>query len=72
MDKCEMKGLQAALVLIKHNQAYIGAIQVCSGIFRTLCNPGKLVLWYIQNPDIFNTRSIFTSPVFSERCYIQI
>ena len=67
-----MKGLQAVLVIIKHNQASIGAIKECSEILKILCNPGKLELWYIQNPEIFNTRSIFTSPVFSERCYIQI
>ena len=71
MGKCKTKAIQTDLGLFRHNQAYPGIIQAYSGIFSTLCKPGNLGLWYIQNPDIFRTRSIFRTPVYSERWHIQ-
>ena len=40
MDKCKTKAIQADLSPFRHNQAYLGIIQVYSGTFKTLCNPG--------------------------------
>ena len=40
MGKCKTKAIQTYLGTFKHNQAYPGIIQVYSGIFKILCNPG--------------------------------
>ena len=57
MVKCKTKAIQTDVVPYRHDQAYPGIIQAYSGIFRTLCYPAYLKLWYIQNPDKFKTRS---------------
>ena len=81
MSKCKTKAFKTDLGTFRHNQAYPGIIQEYSGTFGTLCNPG-IEPWYIQNPDIFSTGSIFRTlaysqpgifrtPVYSERWHIQ-
>ena len=52
MGKCKAKVAQTDLgifthiqvysVLFRHIQAYLGIIQIYTGVFRTLCNPGIL------------------------------
>ena len=39
MGKYE-EAIQTDLGIFRHNQAYPGIIQTCSGIFKTFCNPG--------------------------------
>ena len=50
---------------LRHNQTYPGIIQVYLGIFGTLSDSG-IESWYIQNPDIFSTRSIPRTLTYSE------
>ena len=71
MGKCKTKAVRTDLDTFRHNQAYPGIIQAYSGIFRTLCNLGYLEPWYIQNPDIFKTRSTFRTLAYSQSWYIQ-
>ena len=81
MGKCKAKVAQTDLgifthiqvysVLFRHIQAYLGIIQIYTGVFRTLCNPGILRTlvcsepWHfqnqkhIQNPGILRIRGIF-------------
>ena len=56
MAKSKTKAIQTNFGTFRHNQTYPGIIQAYSGIFRTLCYPTYLELWYIQNPE--ETRSI--------------
>ena len=65
MSKCKTKAIQTDLDAFRHNQEYPGVIQAYSETCVTL-KP-----WYIQNPDIFSTTSIFRTLLYSERCYIQ-
>ena len=51
-----------------YNQAYPGIIQAYSKPCVTLA---YLEPWYIQNPDIFKIRNIFSTLVYSEPRYIQ-
>ena len=54
MGKCKTKAIQTDLGLFRHNQAYPGIIQACSGIFSTPCEPGNLI-------HVMNLRSNFYS-----------
>ena len=40
MVKCKAKAIQTDLGTFRHNQAYPGIIQACSGTFKALCDPG--------------------------------
>ena len=71
MGKCKTKAIQTNLGTFRHNQTYPGIIQAYLGIFRTLVTLTYLKLWYIQDPDIFRTRSIFRTPAYSQPWYIQ-
>ena len=52
----------------RHNQAYLGIIQAYSEPCVTLaCSE----LWYIQNPDILQTRGIFRSLIYPKFWHIQ-
>ena len=59
------------------NQTYPGIIQAYSGIFRTMCYPDliKTVVYpeplHVQKLQHIQNAGIFTSPVYSEPCYIQ-
>ena len=71
MGKCKAKAIQTDLGTFRHNQAYPGIIQACSGTFKALCDPGIIrtviypELWHIQNQrhiqnsGIFKIQSIF-------------
>ena len=52
----------------RHNQAYPEIIQAYSNPCVTLA---YLEPWYIQNPDMFKTRSIFRTLAYSQPWYIQ-
>ena len=66
MGKCKTKAIQTDLGTFRHNQAYLGIIQAYSGIFKTLCNLAYLERLYVQNPEIFITRSIFRILAYSQ------
>ena len=68
MDKCKTKTIQTDLGTFRHNQTYPEINQAYSEPCVTLA---YLKLWYIQNPDIFRTRSIFRILTYSEPWYIQ-
>ena len=68
MDKCKTKAIQTDLGPFRHNQAYPGMIQAYSKPCVTLA---YLQPWYIQNPDIFRTISIFRTLAYSPAWYIQ-
>ena len=68
MSKCRTKAIQTDLPTFRHNQTYPGIIQAYSDVCVTLT---YLKLWYIQNPNIFRTRSIFTILVYPGPRYIQ-
>ena len=64
--------------LLRQIQAYSGIIRHIQELFRhnqaylELCvTLTYLKLWYIQNPGIFRTRSIFRTPAYSQPWYIQ-
>ena len=61
MGKCKTKAIQIDLGTFRHNHAYS----------KPCVTLAYLEPWYIQNLDIFRTRSIFRTPVYSERCHIQ-
>ena len=77
MGKCKTKAIETDLGTFMHNQAYPRIIQVYSGIFRTLCDPGilKTVVysepWHIQNQKHIQNPGMFTTLVYSEPMYIQ-
>ena len=71
MGECKTKAIQTNLGTFRHNQAYPGIIEVYSGIFRALCYHDIFETVVYQNPDIFRTRSIFTTLVYSEPPQIQ-
>ena len=52
----------------RHNQAYPGIIHAYSEPCVTLA---FLELWYIQNSDIFSTRSIYKTLAYSQLWYIK-
>ena len=59
MDKCKTKAIQTDLGTFRHDQA-------CSKPCVILAYSEQ---WYIQNPDIFKTRNIFGTLVYSgPRC----
>ena len=68
MGKCKTKTIQTDLGTFRHNQELFRHIQACSKPCVTLA---YLEPWYIQNPDIFRTRSIFRTLAYSEPRYIQ-
>ena len=68
MSKCKTKAIQTDLSTLRHNQAYSGIIQAYSKPCLTLA---YLEPWYIQNPDIFKTRSIFRTLAHSQPWDIQ-
>ena len=61
MVKCKAKAIQTDLSTFRDNQTYPGIIQAYSEPCVTLA---YLKLWYIQNPDILRTRSIFRTPAY--------
>ena len=67
MGECKTKAIQTNLGTFRHNQTYSGIIQACLEPCLTL---KYLKLWYIQNPNIFRSRSIFRTPAYSWPCYI--
>ena len=68
MGECKAKAIQTNLGTFRRNQTYPGIIQAYSKPCVTLA---CLEPWYIQNPDIFRTRSIFRTPVYSQAWNIQ-
>ena len=68
MGKCKRKAIQTDLGTFKHTSTYPGITQAYSEPCVTL---KYLKLWYIQNPDIFRTRSIFRTLAYSQPWYIQ-
>ena len=79
MVKYKTKTIQTDLGIFRHNQAYPEILRAYSKPCVTL---EYLEPYYIQNPDIFRTRSIFRIlaytqpdifriPVYSERWHIQ-
>ena len=69
MSTWKTKAIHTDLSTLRHNQAYPGIIPTYPGIFRTMCYSD--ILWYIQNPNIFRTRNIFITLLYSECCHIQ-
>ena len=59
MGECKAKAIQTNLGTFSRNLTYPGIIQAYLELCVTLT---YLKLWYIQNPDIFRTRSIFKNP----------
>ena len=64
MVKCKAKFIQTDLGTFWHNQAYPRIILAYPKPYVTLLS---IELWYIQNPDIFKIRSIFTTLVYPEK-----
>ena len=64
----KQKQLRQILGTFRHNQTYPEIIQAYLEPCLTLTYSK---LWYIQNPNILRTRSLFRTPVYSEPCYIQ-
>ena len=56
MGECKTKAIQTNLGTFRHNQTYPGIIQAYLEPCLTLT---YLKLWYVQNPNILQTRSIF-------------
>ena len=71
MGKCKTKAIQTYLGTFRHNQAYPGIIQVYSGIFKILCNPGIFRTMLYPEPNISRTRGICRTLVYSQAWYIQ-
>ena len=71
MDKCKTKAIQTdlgTLGIVRHILQSFRHIQAYSEPCLTLA---CLESWYIRNPDIFRTRSIFRTLAYSEPWYIQ-
>ena len=68
MGECKAKAIQTNLGTFRHNKTHLGIIQAYLEPCITLT---YLKVWYIQNPDIFRTRTIFRTPAYSRPCYIQ-
>ena len=68
MGKCKTKAIQTDLGSFRHSQAYPGILQAYSKPCVTMAH---LETWYIQNPDIFRTRSMFRTLVYSQPWHIQ-
>ena len=68
MGKCKTKVIQTNLGTFRHNQTYPGIIRAYSKSWVTLA---YLESWYIQNPGIFRTRSIFRALAYSQPWYTQ-
>ena len=68
MSKCKVKAIHTDLSTFRNIQAYPGINQAYLKHCITLA---YLEPWYIQNPEIFRTRSIFRILVYSEPPYIQ-
>ena len=71
MGECKTKAITTDLGTFRHNQTYPGIIQVYSAHLESCVTLTYLKLWYIENPDIFRTRSIFRTPAYSKPRYIQ-
>ena len=56
MGKCKTKAIQTDLGTFRHSQAYS----------KPCVNLAYSEPWYIQNPDIFKTRNIFRTLIYSE------
>ena len=69
--QCKTKAIQTNLGTFRHNQTYPGIIQAYSDIFGFLSSPDIFKTVYIQNPNIFRTRSIIRTLTYSQLCYIQ-
>ena len=72
LDK-EMQWLNVKQKTFRQKKAHSGIIRHIQELFRHIQTYSKpnvtlayLKLWCIQNPDIFITRSIFRTPVYSE------
>ena len=64
------KAIQTDLGTFSYNQAYPGIIQVYSQAYSKSCvTLAYLEPWYIQNPDIFRTGSIFRTLAYSQLVY---
>ena len=59
----KQKLLRQILGTFRHNQTYPEIIQAYLQPCLTLT---YLKLWYIQNPNILRTKSLFRTPVYSE------
>ena len=68
MSKCKTKAIHTDLDTFRHFQELLRHIQTYSKPCGTLA---YLKPWYIQNPDIFRTRSIFRTLAYSQRWYNQ-
>ena len=68
MGKCKTKAIQANLGTFRHNQTYPKIIQAYLEACLTLT---YLKLWYIQNPNVLRTRTIFRTLLYSEHWHIQ-
>ena len=79
MGKYKANAIQTDLDKFRHNQIYPGIIQAYSGmiskiflrypdIFKNVVYPDA---WHIQNQKHIQNPCIFTTPVYSEPCYIQ-
>ena len=68
MSKYKTKAIQTDLGIIRYIQELFRHIQAYSKPCVTLA---YLEPWYIQNPDIFRTRSIFRTLAYSQPWHIQ-
>ena len=68
MGECKTTAIQKNIGTFRHNLTYPGIIQAYLKPCITLT---YLKLWYIQNPGIFRTRSIFRTPTYSQPWNIQ-
>ena len=66
--KYKTRAIQTDFGTFRHNQTYPGIIQAHLEPCVTLT---YLKLWYIWNPDIFRTRTIFRTLTYSQPWYIQ-
>ena len=71
MVPLDKKAIQKTLGTFRHNQTHPWIIQAYLDILITMCTLTYLKLWYIQNLNIFRTRSIFTTPAYSQPWYIR-
>ena len=58
MGKYKTKAIQTDIGTFRHNQAYPRIVQAYLGYSKPCVTLAYLELWYIQNPDMFKTRSI--------------
>ena len=61
MGKCKAKAIQTDLGTLRHNQ----------GCSKPCVNLAYSDPWYIQNSDIFKTRNIFRTMVYTKLWHIQ-